>query len=146
VKIVLAPLVIGLGLHHLAPRVVKAILPVSPLVSVLTITMICASIIGSSAEQLKKSGGRLLLAVLLLHVGGFLLGYLLARVLRLHETDCRTISIEVGMQNSGLGAALARKHFPHLPDAALPCALSATFHSVIGSLLAGLWRWRPPRR
>jgi BASS family bile acid:Na+ symporter len=146
VKIVLAPLVIGLGLHHLAPRVVKAILPVSPLVSVLTITMICASIIGSSAEQLKKSGGRLLLAVLFLHVGGFLLGYLFARVLRLNETDCRTISIEVGMQNSGLGAALARKHFPHLPDAALPCAISATFHSVIGSLLAGLWRWRPPRR
>jgi len=72
--------------------------------------------------------------------------YLLARLLRFSETNCRTISIEVGMQNSGLGAALARKHFPHLPDAALPCAISATVHSVLGSILAGLWRWRPPRR
>ena len=47
------------------------------------------------------------------------------------------------MQNSGLGAALAREHFAALPLAALPCAISATFHSVIGSVLAGLWRLRP---
>jgi BASS family bile acid:Na+ symporter len=47
------------------------------------------------------------------------------------------------MQNSGLGAALARAHFASMPLAALPCAISATFHSVIGSLLAGLWRMRP---
>jgi predicted Na+-dependent transporter len=48
------------------------------------------------------------------------------------------------MQNSGLGAALAREHFQHLPVAPLPCAISATFHSVIGSILAGLWRMRLP--
>lgn len=144
VQIVLAPLAAGLALHHFAPRAVKAVLPGAPLVSVLTITLICASIIGSSAEHEKHSGGRLLLAVFLLHAGGFLLGYLLARALRFSEINCRTICIEVGMQNSGLGAALARKHFPLLPDAALPCAISATFHSVIGSVLAGVWRLRPP--
>jgi BASS family bile acid:Na+ symporter len=49
------------------------------------------------------------------------------------------------MQNSGLGAALARQHFTALPLAALPCAISATFHSIIGSLLAGLWRMYPPK-
>jgi len=142
-KIVLAPLLLGLALHHLAPRCVQAALPVAPLVSVLAITLICASIIGSSAGRLKQAGGRPLLAVFLLHAGGFGLGYLFARLLRYGATNCRTISIEVGMQNSGLGAALAQKHFPHLPGAALPCALSATLHSVIGSLLAGLWRLRP---
>lgn len=145
VKIVLAPLLIGLALHHLAPRLVKAILPVSPLVSVLAITMICASIIGSSAEPLKQAGGSLLLAVFLLHAGGFGLGYLFGRVLGFNEVNCRTISIEVGMQNSGLGAALAGKHFAAMPLAPLPCAISATFHSVIGSILAGLWRLRPER-
>ncbi|HMP82746.1 MAG TPA: bile acid:sodium symporter family protein [Verrucomicrobiota bacterium] len=145
VKIVLAPLVIGLALHHYAPRFVKRILPVSPLVSVLVITLICASIIGSSSERLKEAGGTLLLAVFLLHAGGFGLGYIVARLLKFEEINCRTVSIEVGMQNSGLGAALARKHFPLLPDSALPCAISATFHSVIGSILAGIWRLRPPR-
>ncbi len=144
VKIVLVPLTVGVALHHLAPRFVKLILPVSPLVSVLAITLICASIIGSSAEQLKRSGWVVLLAVLALHTGGFCLGYMVAWLLRLDRINCRTVSIEVGMQNSGLGAALARKHFPHLPEAALVCALSATFHSVIGSALAGWWRWRTP--
>jgi len=147
VKIVLAPLVLGLGLHHLAPRFVRAVLPVSPLISVLVITLICASIIGSSAARLRQDGGgRVLLAVFLLHAGGFGLGYVFARLLRFNTTDCRTISIEVGMQNSGLGAALAQKHFPHLPGAPLPCAISATMHSVLGSLLAGLWRLRPVRQ
>jgi len=142
VKIVLAPLVLGLGLHHLVPRFVKFILPVAPLVSVLTITMICASIIGSSAADLKRAGGVLLLAVFVLHAAGFLFGYIFARMLGFNRADCRTISIEVGMQNSGLGAALAHKHFPQMPLAALPCAISATFHSVIGSVLAGVWRLR----
>lgn len=145
-KIVLAPVVLGLTLNHYLPRFVKWILPVAPLISVLAITLICASIIGASAEDFKRSGGVLLLAVLLLHSGGFFLGYVFSRLLRCDELTSRTISVEVGMQNSGLGAALAKAHFQHLPLAALPCAISATFHSVIGSLLAGLWRLRPVGR
>jgi BASS family bile acid:Na+ symporter len=145
VKVVLVPLVAGLLLNRFAPRLVAAVLPVSPLVSVLTITLICASIIGGSAREVRDSGGTLLLAVFLLHAGGFALGYAFARVMRFGVRDCRTISIEVGMQNSGLGASLAREHFPLMPLTALPCALSATCHSVVGSLLAGWWRLHPPR-
>jgi BASS family bile acid:Na+ symporter len=144
VKIVLAPVVIGVALNRYTPRFVKFVLPVSPLVSVLTITLICASIIGGSAEDFKRSGSVLLLAVFLLHSGGFLLGYFFSRLLRCDELTSRTISVEVGMQNSGLGAALAKEHFASMPLVALPCAISATFHSVIGSLLAGVWRLRPP--
>ena len=144
VKIVLAPVIIGVGLNRCTPRLVKFILPVSPLISVLTITLICASIIGGSAEDFKRSGSILLLAVFLLHSGGFLLGYFFSRLLRCDELTSRTISVEVGMQNSGLGAALAKEHFAQMPLAALPCAISATFHSVIGSLLAGVWRLCPP--
>lgn len=144
-KIVLAPLIVGLALNRFTPQLVKAVLPGAPLVSVLTITLICASIIGGSAEQLKHSGLKLLLAVFLLHTGGFGLGYLFARLLRFNTTDSRTISIEVGMQNSGLGAALAKTHFAQMPLAPLPCAISATFHSVIGSILAGIWRMRRPK-
>jgi len=142
-KIVLAPVVIGVALNRYLPRFVKRVLPAAPLVSVLVIVLICASIIGSSADQFKRSGGVLLLAVFLLHTGGFALGYFFSRLLRCDELTSRTISVEVGMQNSGLGAALARAHFTALPLAALPCAISATFHSVIGSVLAGYWRMRP---
>jgi BASS family bile acid:Na+ symporter len=146
VKIVLAPVIIGVGLNRYTPRLVTFILPVSPLISVLTITLVCASIIGSSAEDFKQSGGELILAVFLLHTGGFFLGYVSSRLLRCDELTSRTISVEVGMQNSGLAAALAREHFASMPLTALPCAISATFHSVIGSLLAGLWRLRPVRQ
>jgi BASS family bile acid:Na+ symporter len=118
-------------------------MPVSPLVSVLAITLICASIIGESADKFAQSGGKLILAVFLLHTGGFFLGYIASRLLRCDELTSRTISVEVGMQNSGLGAALAKAHFTSMPLAALPCAISATFHSVIGSMLAGIWRLRP---
>ena len=80
-----------------------------------------------------------------MHSGGFLLGYFASRLLRCDRLTSRTISVEVGMQNSGLGAALAKAHFAAMPLVALPCAISATFHSVIGSILAGFWRWRPAR-
>jgi len=100
-------------------------------------------VIGQHAASILQSGGRLLLAVLLLHAGGFLLGYLVSRALGYDRLTSRTISVEVGMQNSGLGVALAQKNFLTLPTAAVPCAISATLHSVIGSVLAGVWRLRP---
>lgn len=143
VKVVLAPLVLGLFLHHRVPGVVRTVLPVAPLVSVAAIVMICASIIGANARHIRESAGVLFLAVTLLHAGGFGLGWLFAWACGYGETVRRTVSIEVGMQNSGLGAVLARENFPSLPAAPTPCAISAVFHSVIGSLLAGLWRLWP---
>ncbi len=140
-QVVLLPLIIGVFLHHYTPKLVRFVLPAAPLVSVITIALICASIIGQSAEVIRQSGGRLLLAVFLLHAGGFFLGYLFARLLGYDRIIARTVSIEVGMQNSGLGAVLARKHFSAM--AAAPCAISSVFHSVIGSLLAAIWRLSP---
>ncbi len=143
VQVVLLPVLAGLALHHLTPRLVRAVLPVAPLVSVAAIALICASIIGQSADSFRESGLRLAAAVATLHALGFGLGYVFARLLGYDVLVRRTISIEVGMQNSGLGAVLARRHFAD-PLTALPAALSATFHSVIGSLLAAIWRLRPP--
>jgi bile acid:Na+ symporter, BASS family len=146
VKVVLAPLIAGLVLHHTMPRLVRAILPVAPLVSVIAITMICASIIGGAARDIRESAGILFLAVALLHAGGFVLGWVFAWAFGYDETIRRTVSIEVGMQNSGLGAFLAKSNFPQMPSTATPCAISAVFHSVIGSLLAGWWRLRTVKK
>lgn len=145
IKVVLAPLLIGLGLNQYAPRIVLVLLPAAPLLSVTFITLICASIIGQQAGNIRESGGVLVLAVFLLHALGFALGWGFAWLFGYGETIRRTISIEVGMQNSGLGAVLAKSSFPHLPAAPTPCAISAVFHSIIGSLLAGLWRAFPPK-
>lgn len=82
----------------------------------------------------------LLIAVVALHGCGFAFGYAAAKLGRVSVADRRTISIEVGMQNSGLGAKLAASHFAANPMAAAPADISAVIHSLIGSLLAAIWR------
>ena len=147
-KVVVLPLIAGLALHHFAPKLVNAVLPVGPLISVLTIALICGDIIGKNADRVRESGVDLLAALIALHGGGFALGYFFARLFGYAETERRTISIEVGMQNSGLGTVLANKHFADpmtgISLAAVPCAISAVIHSVVGSILAGIWRLFPP--
>lgn len=142
VKIVLLPLVLGISLHHLFPKAVKFVLPVGPLIAVVVIALICASIIGSNAEAVKESGLSLLGAVVLLHSAAFASGYGFAWLFGYEKLIRRTISIEVGMQNSGLATVLAKSHFAN-PLTAIPCAISAVTHSVIGSIAAAYWRSRP---
>lgn len=141
-QVVLLPLGLGLLLHARAPRLVKAVLPAGPLLSVLVITLIVGSVIAQNAEAVRASGPRLLLAVLLLHGLGFAAGHGLARLLGHGPQISRTVAIEVGMQNSGLGVVLARRHFAD-PLTAVPSAISSICHSVIGSVLAAWWRRRP---
>ena len=125
-----------------ADTIARPAAPVAPLVSVVVIALVCASISGQNAAAIRASGPRLLAAVIAVHGIGFVVGHLFARLLGYDRTVARTISIEVGMQNSGLGVVLAQKHFPAEPLAAVPCAISSVVHSVLGSLLAAWWRRR----
>ncbi|MDL5046525.1 bile acid:sodium symporter family protein [Oscillatoria amoena NRMC-F 0135] len=140
-QVVVLPVIGGLLLNQFARPLVRTALPALPLIAVIGVVVIVAKIIGMNAGAVKHSGPILLAAVFTLHTGGFALGYLLARLLRLDIIASRTVSIEVGMQNSGLGVVLARNNFSD-PLTAVPCAISSVFHSVIGSSLAGYWRIR----
>ena len=144
-QVVLAPVALGLVLKRVAPTAVAAVAPLCPPVAVATVTLICASVIGGSAAAVRSAGPLLLLAVFLLHAGGFAMGYAGAAAAGYNEQTRRTVSIEVGMQNSALGCVLALAHFSD-PTTAVPAAISATAHSVIGSALAGAWRARDARR
>jgi len=139
VQVVILPVLAGVLLNRYAPRFSRFVQPAAPLVAVVVIVLIVASIIGAGRDLILSSGARLVVAVFSLHSGGFLLGYLFSRLLGAHEQARRTISIEVGMQNSGLGVVLARANFAN-PATAIPSAISSLFHSVIGSILAGVWR------
>jgi BASS family bile acid:Na+ symporter len=138
-QVVALPLVAAALLKRWAPRATGYLLPVAPLVAVLMITLIVASIIGAGRAVILESGARLLLAVASLHAAGFLFGYVLSRLTGGDETTARTISIEVGMQNSGLGVVLARQNFAD-PFVAIPSAISSLFHSLIASALTAVWR------
>lgn len=141
VQIVILPVSLGLFLHQRFPRLTQRILPAAPSVAVLTITLIVGSIIGAGKAEIMKGGPPLLLAVFSLHFFGFLVGYLMSRVLLRVEKTARTISIEVGMQNSGLGVVLAMQNFAN-PLVAIPSAISSLFHCILGSILAAYWRNR----
>ena len=140
-QVVVLPVLAGVVLRAKAGKLTEPLLVWAPLVAVAAIAMIVAAILAQNGTGLREAGGRLVGAVMLLHAGGFALGWGLSRLARQDEKTARTISIEVGMQNSGLGVVLAQRHFPD-PLSALPAAISSVVHSLIGSLLAGWWRWR----
>ncbi|GIL45294.1 hypothetical protein Vafri_2459 [Volvox africanus] len=100
---------------------------------------IVGSTLAASAGAVRASGPALMGAVAGLHASGFFLGYVISKALGLSDKICRTMSIEVGMQNSTLGAVLAALHFSD-PLTAAPCAVSACTHSVMGSALAAFWQ------
>ncbi len=138
-KVVLVPVLLGVLMNKYLPKFTNKVLPVAPLIAVIAIVLIVASIIGQGKDEILSSGFRLIGAVLCLHVLGFLLGYIISRFVTKEQLVNRTISIEVGMQNSGLGAYLARANFAN-PAIAIPSAISSAIHSLIGSVAAGIWR------
>jgi BASS family bile acid:Na+ symporter len=144
-QVVLLPVAVGIFLNRYAPRLTAQAVRISPSVAVIVIALVVASVLGAGREQVLNAGAQLLFGVILLHVCGFGLGYLLSRLWNRSETVARTISIEVGMQNSGLGAHLARSHFPAGSGVDIPSAISALTHCMIGSLLAAIWRRIEPK-
>ncbi|MFM8538318.1 MAG: bile acid:sodium symporter family protein [Planctomycetaceae bacterium] len=141
-QVVVIPVVVGVLVNRFLPAAVRATQPFAPLVSVILIALVCASILGQNATAVRTSGVWLLAAVTTLHAAGFALGRLVGLVIGYPPAVGRAIAIEVGMQNSGLGVVLAQRHFPADPLAAVPCAISSVVHSVLGSALAGWWRLR----
>ncbi|MGV2454231.1 bile acid:sodium symporter family protein [Acinetobacter seifertii] len=138
-QVVLVPIVIGLILRTWLKRQVESYIQVMPLVSVIAIVAIVAAIIGGSKAAILQSG-LLILAVVILHNGfGYLLGFTAARFFKLPYADSKAIAVEVGMQNSGLGVALAAVHFAASPITAVPSAIFSLWHNISGPALATYW-------
>uniref|UniRef100_A0A1J3JRX5 Putative sodium/metabolite cotransporter BASS1, chloroplastic n=1 Tax=Noccaea caerulescens TaxID=107243 RepID=A0A1J3JRX5_NOCCA len=138
-QVVLLPVLAGAFLNQYFQKLVKFVSPVLAPIAVGTVAILCGTAIGQNASAILTSGKQVVLASVLLHLSGFLFGYLFSRLLKIDVASSRTISIEVGMQNSVLGLVLAAQHFGN-PLTAVPCAVSSVCHSIIGSVLAGIWR------
>ena len=141
-QVVLFPIIVGLIIRSLFKKQVGAYIQVMPLISVVAIVAIVAAIIADSRTQILESG-LLILGVVALHNGlGYLLGFWASRWLKLPYADCKAVSIEVGMQNSGLGVALAATHFAASPLTAVPSAIFSLWHNISGPALATYWASR----
>jgi len=134
---VILPVTLGLVLNRYFSAQVTRISPALPVLAVVCIVLIIAIISALNVDQPAPLGATILLAVILHNATGLFLGYSASRLLGYSSVECRTLAIEVGMQNSGLAVALALKHFS--AAAALPGAIFSIWHNISGSVLAYFW-------
>ncbi len=139
-KIVILPILLGIIVHKFLGNKIEAAVTVLPLISVLGISIIIAAVVAVSKATILDSGVIVFIVVALHNMIGYSLGYLIARFLGFTEMQRRAIMIEVGMQNSGLGAALAATYFN--PIAALPSAIFSVWHNFSGALVANIFAKR----
>jgi bile acid:Na+ symporter, BASS family len=141
VQVIIVPIVLGLAIKKFFPVAVEKSLTVLPLISVAAIITIVAAVVSGNSATIAASGLLIFTAVMLHNGFGLLLGYFAGKALGQDEVNRRAIAIEVGMQNSGLGVALATAHFG--PLAALPSVLAAAWHNISGPILATYWSKKP---
>ena len=133
-QMVLAPVILGLLVHHFMADTTKKIMPAMPLVSVICIVLLVGCVVALSASKLATVGLTMAAIVILHNAFGLALGFTAAKLLHMDARKARTVAIEVGMQNSGMAASLAVMYFN--PAAALPGAIFSVWHNVSGSLVA----------
>lgn len=135
-QMVLLPIFIGLVIRTIFKQKIEQFSQTMPLISVIAIVLIVTAVVAVSKDRIIESG-LLIFGVIVLHNGlGYLIGYLVSRLLKLPMADSKAVAIEVGMQNSGLGAALAAVHFKANPLIAVPSAVFSFWHNISGPILA----------
>ncbi|PIJ48430.1 bile acid:sodium symporter [Erwinia sp. OLTSP20] len=137
IQIVVVPIGLGLIIHHSLKSVVKRVEPYLPAFSMICILLIISAVVAGSQKFIGSVGLVVIAAVILHNAIGLLGGYWGGKLFGFDESTCRTLALEVGMQNSGLAATLGKIYFS--PLAALPGALFSVWHNLSGSLLAGYW-------
>ncbi|MFT4908468.1 MAG: BASS family bile acid:Na+ symporter [Oleispira sp.] len=140
IQMVLIPIVAGFLITHFQPNFANKINKYLADIASGLILLIIAIIVALNAEEIGTLGYGVFAAVALHNIIGLISGYAAGKLTRQTEVTCRTLAIEIGMQNSGLGVALALKYFG--PLAALPGAVFSIWHNISGAILAGLWRWQ----
>lgn len=144
IKVVLIPIVLGIVAQFLFRPIVEKSIDILPTVSVIAIVMIVAAVVSGSRDKILETG-LIIFAIVILHNGlGYLIGFLVAKLFKLQYDDQKAISIEVGMQNSGLGAQLAMTHFD--PVSAVPSAIFSFWHNISGPILATYWGSRANKK
>jgi BASS family bile acid:Na+ symporter len=139
---VLIPVLAGTTLNTFMGTRIKKVGPLFPFISSIAIVVIIAIIIGLNQTKLKEVGFIIICCVMLHNLTGLLIGFWIPKSLGYDNRTCRTLSIEVGMQNSGLSVALAVNHFSIV--AAIPGAIFSIWHNLSGSFLAAYWNAKEP--
>ena len=140
VYVVIAPIVAGLLCQRFLSKMTKRVVPYLPAVSSIAIALVVGIVVSHTADKLWAGGMLVVLVVMAHNLLGLAIGFLLGTLFRLSKPKCVAVSIEVGMQNSGLASSLAVLHFAAFPLATIPGAIFSVWHNISGALVAKLYQ------
>lgn len=145
VETVILPIALGFLLNYLfgKKKTFRDLQQIMPGIAVLGLACVVGGVISSQGSNFFTSGLTIFVAVLLHNGLGYLLGYTAGKLTGMNIAKKRTLAIEVGMQNAGLATNLATTtaQFANTPQSAVICAVSCVWHSISGTLIAGLFKW-----
>ena len=139
VYVIIVPIIAGLLCQRFLPSLTRSVVPYLPAFSSVVIALVVGIIVSHNATRLLVGGMLVILVVMLHNVLGLAIGFLIGRLLKLERAKCVAVSIEVGMQNSGLASSLAVLHFAAYPLATIPGAIFSVWHNISGALTAKLY-------
>lgn len=139
IKVVIVPIAAGFVINHFFSRFTEQVVETLPLISTTAIVAIVAAVVSANSAKILTSGLLIVGVVILHNLLGYATGYTVGKLLKLDSSKCRAISIEVGMQNSGLATSLAATHFAAYPLATIPGAVFSVWHNISGAVLANLY-------
>lgn len=139
VYIVILPIVCGLICQRFLPKMTQRVMPYLPAFSSIAVALTVGIVVAHNADRLMTAGWLVVLIVMLHNLLGLGIGYLVGRLLRLQQPKCVALSIEVGMQNSGLATSLAVMHFAAFPLATIPGAVFSVWHNISGAIMARIY-------
>ena len=137
-QVVIAPIVLGFVINKFFHKFVDHFKDVLPLISVVAVVAIVAAVVSANSQRLMQVGHLVVIVIIIHNTLGYMLGYFLGKVCKFNNAKCKTISIEVGMQNAGLASSLASTHFAYMALAAVPGAIGSVWHCISGSIVANI--------
>ena len=140
IQIVIVPIALGVLVNKFFSDFAQNLSGVLPLVSIFGISMILAAVVSANESQIMSVGLLICVVVILHNVLGYMLGFAVASAMGFTQAQRRAISVEVGMQNSGLATSLAATHFAQYPLAAVPGAVYSVWHNLSGAILVNIFR------
>lgn len=139
-NVILIPILLGFIINRFFATFTQKIIDLLPVISVLAICMIVASVVSHNAQKIYSCGILVLSVVILHNLLGYLCGFILGKMLKMEPYKIKAFSIEIGMQNSGLATSLAGTSFSTLPMATVPGAIFSVWHNLSGAVLANFYR------
>lgn len=142
IKVVIVPIALGFLINKLFGKFTQKLVKILPAVSVVAICMIVASVVSHNSEKIFSTGIVVFVVVILHNLLGYACGFGLGKLLKMNVARTKALSIEIGMQNSGLATSLAGTAFPDLAMATVPGAIFSVWHNISGAILANIYnRW-----